>query len=296
MRTLVKNALLAPFNMLFRVSPRKTLEILFRLKQRYSLNLDDPRSYNEKLQWIKLYDRNPLMPVCCDKYRVREYVEDRGWGSILNELYWSGFDPDEIPFDDLPDSFVIKVTHGSTFNIIVKDKALLDREDARARCRTWLKAEFLPCYGEWFYGVCEPRVIVERYLENPGSGQLYDYKLFVMNGATQCIRLDVDRFSKHKNVVYDSRWNRLPGVSMGFVYDEARYEEPACLDRMLSAAERLAEPFHHARVDFYVIDDEPVFGEITFTNGAGFDRFQPYEFDLAMGESLSLPIVAPGAE
>ena len=153
MDNLKKNVILTPFNILYKFSPKLTLEILFRLKLGYPLNLDDPQTYNAKLQWIKLYDHNPLMPKCCDKYAVREYIESKGYGNLLNKLICQGFDPAQIPFDELPDRFVIKVTHGSTFNIICTDKSKLDREDVIKKCRKWLKAKFLPCYGEWSYGI-----------------------------------------------------------------------------------------------------------------------------------------------
>ena len=114
-------------NLLYKISPKLCLKILFRLKTGYKLNLENPTTYNEKLQWIKLYDRDPLMAKCADKYAVRDYVKVQGCEEILNDLLWEGFNPDEIPFDDLPEQFVIKVTHGSTFNIICKDKSQLDK-------------------------------------------------------------------------------------------------------------------------------------------------------------------------
>jgi len=122
MDNLTKNIVLTPFNILYKFNPKLSLKILFRLKLGYSLSLENPQTYNEKLQWIKLYDHNPLMPKCCDKYRVREYIEYKNYSNILINLIWQGFHPEEIPFDDLPNQFVIKVTHGSTFNIICTDK------------------------------------------------------------------------------------------------------------------------------------------------------------------------------
>src|SRR5690625_4737541 len=127
MNNITKNIILTPMNLLYKISPKLCLKILFRLKTGYKLNLENPTTYNEKLQWIKLYDRDPLMAKCADKYTVRDYVKAEGCEEILNDLLWEGFNPDEIPFDDLPEQFVIKVTHGSTFNIICKDKSQLDK-------------------------------------------------------------------------------------------------------------------------------------------------------------------------
>lgn len=289
MDNLKKNVILTPFNLLYRVSPELTLKILFRLKVGYPLNLEHPRTYNEKLQWLKLHDRNPLMVQCCDKYAVRSYVESKGCGTYLNDLLWQGFDPADIPFDELPERYVVKVTHGSTFNIIVDDSKLVDRDEVVAKCRKWLKAKFLTCYGEWFYGVERPRVIVERYLENEGKGQLYDYKVFCFNGRARYVRMDIDRFTGHKMVVFDAAWNRFSGYDMGYPEGDIDFAKPDCLDEMIDVAERLSSEFYHARVDFYIVDCHPVFGEITFTNGAGFDRFHPSGFDREMGDWLKLP-------
>lgn len=216
MNTLVKNSALAPFNLLYKVSPELCLRALFRLKQGHPLDLEHPRTFNEKLQWIKLYDHNLLMPQCVDKFTVRGYVESKGLGHTLNELYWEGFDPAEIPFDDLPERFVVKVTHGSTFNIIVKDRASLDRDEVVRKCRRWLKAKFIPCYGEWFYGMERPRVIVERYLEDSDAGQLCDYKVFCFNGKARIVGMYIDRFTDLKSAFFDIDWNILPGCDGGY--------------------------------------------------------------------------------
>lgn len=289
MNTLMKNMVLAPFNLLYRVSPELTLKVLFRLKVGHPLNLENPCTYNEKLQWIKLYDRNPLMPKCCDKYAVREYVKSKGCGQYLNDLLWQGSNPADIPFDELPERYVVKVTHGSTFNVIVDGSRPVDRGEIVAMCRKWLKAKFLLCYGEWFYGVEKPRIVVEKYLENEGANQLYDYKVYCFNGAARYIRIDVDRFSDHKMLMYDRDWNKLPGYGIRYSCADIDFPKPSCLAELLAVAEKLSDEFYHARVDFYVVDNSLVFGEITFTSGAGFDRFHPEEFDLEMGSWLTLP-------
>ena len=139
MDTLKKRIILTPLNLLYKINPKLELKVIFRLKQGYKLNLKNPKTFNEKIQWIKLNDRNPLMPKCVDKFTVREYVESKGCGSILNELLWEGFNPEDIPYDKLPDKFVIKVTHGSTFNVICTDKSKLDVEDTTKKLNIWLK-------------------------------------------------------------------------------------------------------------------------------------------------------------
>lgn len=281
--------ILTPFNILYKISPKLDLKILFRLKQGYSLNLEHPRTYNEKIQWIKLNDKNPLMPKCCDKYMVREFVSEQGCKEILNDLIWEGFNPEDIPFDKLPNQFVIKVTHGSTFNIICKDKSKLDRAEVIKKCHKWLKAKFLPCYGEWFYGIVKPRVIVEAYIESSDGEQLKDYKVFCFGGKARYIRVDSDRFTHHSKLVYDTNWKLQEGVTMGYPLTNRMIEKPKCLEQLLAYAEQLSKPFYHARVDFYIVDDQVIFGEITFSNGAGFDKVLPHSFDQKMGDYMKLP-------
>lgn len=290
MDNLKKNVILTPFNILYKFSPKLTLEILFRLKLGYPLNLDDPQTYNAKLQWIKLYDHNPLMPKCCDKYAVREYIESKGYGNLLNKLIWQGFDPSQIPFDELPDRFVIKVTHGSTFNIICTDKSKLDREDVIKKCRKWLKAKFLPCYGEWFYGIETPRVIVEEFLEGDNGLPLFDYKIFCFNGKPQMVYVDTWKDGEHAINAYDIDLNLFKGVELGYPNDDTTtVAKPECWDEMVKIASDLSKDFLHVRVDFYYTHGRIIFGELTFTKGAGFGKIKPLDFDYKMGSWLELP-------
>ena len=290
----MKNAALAPFNLLYRVSPEACLKVLFRLKQGYSLNLEAPRTFSEKVQWIKLNDRNSLMPCCADKYEVRGYVKERGCGRYLNELLWHGSDPAQIPFDELPERYVIKATHGSTFNAINDGSVPINRERTVAQLKKWLATDFLPCYGEWFYGRrggVEPSVVVERYLEGDPKRGLDDYKVFVMNGRARLVLVCTGRSNgSHCEDIYDLDWNRMVGVDMGEPTSGLNIPRPSCLDEMVEAAETLAEPFALARVDFFLGEASPIFGEITFTSGSGFDRYHPRAFDVEMGDMLHLPI------
>lgn len=287
MNTLIKNILLFPFNILYKISPKTELKLMFYIKQGYHLNLKNPKTFNEKLQWIKLNDKNLNMPICCDKYTVREYIEKKGCSNILNTLYWEGFNPEEIPYDSLPNKFVIKVTHGSTFNIIVTDKRKLDKHETSIKLKKWLNAKFLPCYGEWFYGKVKPRIIIEKYLEDGHGTDLFDYKVFCFNGKAKLIDVHNGRFGKHLRNVYDLDWKFLDDVY--FKYDHGPIlPKPNCLNELIRYAETLSSDFKHARVDFFIVNGEIFFGEITFTNGAGFDHIRPYEFDKKMGDWLEV--------
>ena len=287
MDTHKKNIIMLPFNILYKINPKLELKILFRLKQGYKLNLNDPKTYNEKIQWIKLHDRNPLMPKCVDKYTVREYVESKGCKKILNELIWEGFNPGDIPYDKLPNKFVIKVTHGSTYNIICKDKSKLNINECNAKLKKWLKEKFLPCYGEWFYGIEKPRIIIEKYIESKNG--LKDYKVFCFNGEPKYIGVYSDRDSgKTKQELYDTKWNEIGEQTGQFEEQTNKTEKPCHLKSLLEYAKVLSGDFNHVRVDFFIEDEKIYFGELTFTSGAGFDKFSSIELDKEMGKMLNL--------
>lgn len=291
MNTTTKNIILKPFNLLYKISPELDLKLLFRIKLGYKLNLNNPKTYNEKIQWIKLNDKNPLMTKCCDKYAVREYIENKGYGELLNRLIWQGFNPEDIPFEDLPNQFVLKVTHGSTFNIICTDKSKLDKEDAIKKCKKWLKAKFIPCYGEWFYGVEPPRIIIEEYLEGDDNKPLFDYKFFCFNGKPKLVYVDTWKDGHHTINAYDMDFNMIEGVELGYPNDvETKVDIPAAFEDMKKIAADLSKDFYHVRVDFYYTHGEIYFGELTFTKGAGFGKIKPLSFDKKMGDWLKLPV------
>jgi len=287
MDTIKKNIILTPFNILYKFSPKFNLELLFRLKQGYKLNLDNPITYNEKLQWIKLYDKNPLMPKCVDKFTVRDYVKEKGCAEILNELLWEGFNPEDIPFKDFPNKFVIKVTHGSTFNIICTDKNKLDIEKTKKKLKRWLKEKFLPCYGEWFYGIEKPRIIVEKFIESEDG--LKDYKVFCFNGIPQYISVYSDRsMGQLKQEIYDIHWEEVNGKTGNYGNVDIKTKKPEVLQDLLNYATKLSKDFKHARVDFFIEQNKIYFGEITFTSGAGLHKFSSYDFDKTFGIKLKL--------
>ena len=291
MNNTAKNLLLTPFNILYKINPELDLKVLFRLKLGYKLNLKNPTTYNEKLQWIKLNDKNPLMPKCCDKYAVREYVESKGCKKLLNELLWEGFNPDEIPYESLPNKFVIKVTHGSTFNIICSEKSKLNVEQVNKRLKKWLKVKFLPCYGEWFYGVERPRIIIEKFIES--DDDLKDYKVFCFNGEPKYIAVYSDRYlnnGKPCQEIYDLDWNITHNHTNDYKLPCKLTKKPCNLNEIIKYSKILSKDFRHARVDFFNPNNNLIFGEITFTSSAGFGKFSSKQFEEEMGNYLNLPV------
>ena len=281
MKTSAKNLLLFPLNLLYRISPALTLKIVFRFKTGQKLDLKNPTTYNQKLQWVKLHYKHPLLTKLVDKYTVRDFIAQKA-PEILVPLLWQGFDANDIPWDDLPDRFVMKTTHGSTFNIICKDKSKLDREECVKKLNGWLKEKFLRCYGEWFYGVEKPRIIIEEFLDAGDGKEPEDYKIFCFDGKPHFVIVDTDRFIGHKRNAYDLEWNFREGTTLNFPND-APMKKPEKLDELLKYATLLSEGFAHVRVDLYLVGGKVYFGELTFTNGAGFDKIRPIEFDLELG-------------
>ena len=278
-------------NVLYRINAIFETKVMFFLKNGYRLNINNPVTFNEKLQWIKFYDKNEKMPTCSDKYTVREYIKNCGCEEILNHLIWEGYEASEIPFDSLPNQFVIKVTHGSGFNILCKDKSKLIEVKVKKQLARWLKEKYVPCYGEWFYGIVKPRIIIEEYLGNKDGVVPNDYKVYCFNGEPKVIQVHTGRFSNHRIMLYDLDWNTIDNVKMKYSYDpQCILKKPQELYKLIEYAKKISQPFHHARVDFYIVEGKIYFGEITFTDGAGFDRITPYSFDAQLGNYMELPI------
>lgn len=285
----IKKILLKPLDFIYNRNPELALKILYRIQTGENLSLDNPIKFNEKIQWLKLYYRNPIIPKLVDKYSVRKYVADKGLESTLNELIWEGFDPKEIPFDSLPEKFVIKATHGQGFNIICTDKNNLDYEKTTKQLQKWLDTDFLPSYGEWFYGIEKPRVIIEKFLEGNDGTVPDDYKVFCFNGEPEYIRVTKEVSENTKHNVYDVDWKLKKGYSMGFENFKEEVEKPDLLEEIIRISKILSDGFPHVRVDFFIIKNNIFFGEMTFTSGAGFGSIEPEEFNIELGNYIQLP-------
>ena len=271
--------------------------------------MNSPKTYNEKLQWLKLNYKNPLIPTCVDKYAVRRFVEERIGSEYLNECIGVYDNVEEVPFDDLPNRFVLKAAHGSGWNIICPDKSRLDREFAKRTMRKWLKSDFSVFGREWQYKSIPHRIVCEKFIEDSQSGELRDYKLFTFKGETKYIWVDFSlgegkasdievSYSKPKPVIgrkryrnfYDAKWKFQK--DKGCLYenlDTTDVPRPACLEKMLELARKLSCDFPQCRVDFYVLGGERiVFGELTFSSGNGCNEFYPNSFDAELGQYIDI--------
>ena len=274
----------------------KKMDDAYYLKKMYKiilnkeLDLKNPQTFNEKLQWLKLYDRKDIYTTMVDKYAVKKYVAD-----IIGEEYiiptlgiYNSFD--EIDFDELPNQFVIKCTHDSGGLVIVKDKSKLDIKSARKRIDKSLEYNFYYFGREWPYKNVKPRIIIDKYMEDESKKELKDYKIFCFGGTPKIIMVDSGRFFKHKRNVYDTSWNKL-NVNINFPTDDnMQIKKPRKLNELIELSEKLSENIPFIRTDFYVINDKVYFGELTFFPGSGFQRIEPDYWQKKLGDLINLTI------
>ena len=267
------------------------LKKIFQYSLGYKLDLDAPKTFNEKLQWLKLYDRKPLYTQLVDKFEVRRYVAEKLGESYLIPLIggpWGSVD--EIDFDALPDQFVLKCTHDSGGVIVCRDKAALDIEAAKKKLTQCLKRNYYWSNREWPYKDVKPRIIAEEYLEDE-SGELRDYKVMCFDGVPKLIQLHKGRFTQHTQDFYNTDWNRLDLVQ-GSPLSECIEVRPVFLDSLLDLSSRLSSGFTHVRLDWYSVNGRLYFGEITFYDASGFEAFNPPEYDRMLGDMIDLGTVS----
>lgn len=274
------------------------VRIQYRLKTGHRLNLKKTRRFTEKLQWYKLYYRDPLMAQCVDKYEVRSYVEQCGLGSILNQVYGVYDSPGEIDFDKFPESFVLKDTLGGGGNavILVKDKSKLDEAAIRRQMAEWVQESVYTKHPgrEWVYDGRKHRIIAEEMIaSNPDAGGLIDYKFFCFQGKAEYLYIVADRKVGEKAGfgIFDADYKRLDVTRADEKTLTRKIHKPENYDEMKRIAEILAKPFPEARIDLYNEGNQIRFGEITFFDGSGYMTFEPDEFDFILGEKFQLKFV-----
>ena len=264
------------------------LKLMFRRFTGKSLRLRNPRTFNEKLQWIKLYDRKPEYAVMVDKFAVKEYVAKKIGAQYVVPTIKCWDKIEDVSFDGLPEKFVMKCTHDSGGLVICKDKSSLDRDAALKKIEKSFNFDYFPLWREWPYKGVKPRIIVEQFLDD-GNASLNDYKVLCFNGVPRLIELHRGRYQKHTQDFYDEKWNHLP-FRQG--HDEIAgdvYAKPAFLDEMLRLSEILSKDIPHVRVDWYYVENKLYFGELTFFDSSGFDDFDPAEYNEIVGSWLQLP-------
>ena len=280
--------------MLKMVPDEPMIRFQYWIKTGNKLNLKDPRRYTEKLQWYKLNYRTELMTRCSDKYTVRGYLEDKGFGYLLNPIYAVYDNPDDVDFEELLESFAIKCSVGSGLNYFVTDKSKENFDVLRQMMYGWYKDDSYSYGREWCYKNCKPRILIERLIPRNEFNDLPDYKFFCFDGKVFCLYTMIDYTDNHENGklgFFDREFKQLPYFREDFAPITEPVPKPKCFDEMVEAAEMLSSDFPHVRVDFYDVDGKVVFGELTFYNASGYTKFSPDEFDFIMGEKFELPRV-----
>lgn len=254
-------------------------------------DLEDPKTFGEKIQWLKLYYNNPLYTICADKYAVREYVRRKGHADILNELLGAYDSADEVPVDLLPDRFVIKANHGCGWNMVCRDKQKMQKKWSAWKkvLDCWLKQDYGVYSRELHYSHIPPKLVVEKFLDDVGDRQIMDYKFHCFNGQPKVVQVDYERSADHKQSYHDEEWNLLNVNYVEHPVVKEPIARPENLDRMLGICRDLAADFFYVRVDLYLSHGKIYFGEMTFADGSGFAKYEPAEFRDYMGSLIELP-------
>lgn len=270
------------------------LKKMFRKYQDYDLDLENPKTLNEKLQWLKIHDRKDYYITNADKFAVREYIKDTFGEEYLIPLIYHTTDYQELIPENLPDyPFVIKTNHGFGNTVIVRDKKTVDWKKLRMDYRRWLANNYYLFEREWQYKFIKPRIIVEKMLLCKDAKVPNDYKLNFVEGKIEFIYVSVDREGLNKRNIYDPNWNPMEftwarkGKDLSKIKG-GEIQPPANLQKMIDFGSVVARLYKYVRVDFYDVDGVLYFGEITQCHGGGFDKILPFEYDLMFGEKIKL--------
>lgn len=271
------------------IPDRLWIELKYFLRFKKRCNLKSPKTFNEKLQWLKLYDQRNEHTVMVDKYAMKEYVTQKvGPGHVIPVLgVWDRIE--DINFDLLPERFVLKTTHDCGGLVICKDKKALDIDAARKKLAKALKTDYFIRYREWPYKNVKPRILAEEYLEDESGVELKDYKVFNFNGVPFCVQVDFDRFVEHKKNIYSTDWEYMKLAYNYPTFPDHQIPKPDTLKKMLDIATILSENESFVRTDFYTVNGKVYVGEITFFPVSGYGKFTPEEYDLQFGDRLHLP-------
>lgn len=265
------------------------LKARFKMVFGKKLDLNNPKTFNEKLQWLKLNDRRKIYTICADKYAVREYIKNKIGEEYLIPLELVTNNPKDINPENIPDyPVIIKSTHASGRYIFVKDKSKIDWVDIRKTMKKWLKENYYYKLREWQYKDIPPAIIVEKLLVDKNGVIPRDVKIHCFNGNIEFIEVHEGRLTEHTKTHYDEKWNILNFKS--YFKEGKPSDPPKNFDKMKEVAKILSKEFYYVRVDLYELEGKIYFGELTFHPGSGFKSYDPQEQDLILGQKLILPI------
>ena len=289
----VKKPLLSLYNAYWEsmarlMSDEAYLKFIYKQRFHRELDLQNPQSFNEKLNWLKLYDRNPLYTQLADKYRVKQIVADKIGTKYVVPNYgvWKRFD--DIDFESLPNQFVLKATGDSSGVIICKDKSTFDKRKAKKRLNHSMHTNYFYRTREWPYKNIKPQIIADMLLDEGTGHELRDYKFWCFNGEPKVMYF-TNKGAHITENFYDMDFNPVLDIDHGFPRVQPEFEKPICFDEMKNLASKLSQGIPFVRVDFFFVGGKVYFGEFTFYDWAGLFPFKNYEMDLRIGESLVLP-------
>lgn len=272
------------------ISDKMCLKAYFYLRFGYELNLKNPITYSEKLQWLKLYDHRPEYTKMVDKYLAKEYVADViGKEYVIPTLgLWDK--AEDIDWDSLPNQFVLKCTHDSGDLVICKDKSTLDKENAIKKLNNGLKHDYYRVWREWPYKDVQRKIIAEQYMEDSQYHELRDYKFFCFSGEVKAMFIATER--QHREEPYFNFFDRdyKPlNIVQGHPQAPVFPQKPVNYELMINLAEKLSKDLPQVRVDFYEVNGQVYFGELTFFHFSGLVPFEPKEWDKTFGDMIALP-------
>jgi hypothetical protein len=280
------------------LTDKKDLEIRFKRAQGYKLDLINPKTINEKIQWLKLYDRTAFHTRCADKYEVRSFFK-KEFGEIhLIDLVLHTTDWREIRAENMPDfPFIIKPNHGSGWYKIIHNKNEVDWKEMQTMARYWLSQNYYSFQREWQYKNIKPAIIVEKLLICKNGQIPTNYRVHCMHGKVELIALTVylgGNTENYRNLKFDREWKYLnfdwaeKGADLTRLRYDGEFTKPECINKIIEIAENVSKYFKYVRVDFFEVDGNLYHGEITFHDGGGFERITPHAWDLKLGSLLDL--------
>lgn len=277
-------------NIFFFLNDKIYLKLKFRLKMSKKLNLNNPQTFNEKLQWLKINDRKDIYTIMVDKYEVKNYVSKKIGEEYLIPTIGIYNSFEEINFEKLPNQFVIKCTHDSGGLVICRDKTNLDVKKAKKKINKYLKRKYFYIHREWPYKNVKPRIIIEKYMEDEKDNELRDYKLFCFNGTYKMMFIATNRQGEGDTYFdfFDRDFNHLPFTN-GHPNAPKLPHKPHNYKKMIELAEKLSANIPQVRVDFYEVNGKIYFGEMTFFHWSGLVPFEPEKWDIKLGDWIKLP-------
>lgn len=265
-------------------------QTFYRLKNNQKLNLESPEEFTEKIQWLKYNLYTEDYKDFVDKYEVRKYVEKTIGNQYLNELLAVYEDADLIDFDQLPDKFVLQLTHGSGYNVIVEDKSDMNSENVKSKLNKYLSMNYFNKYRERIYKNIKPRIIAVKYLEQPEHDYIIDYKFYCIHGKPECVWVKTFDSGKFRNAYYTTSWEKILPDENNSDFLTKDIPKPDTLDKMIELAQKLSTGFIFLRVDLYSIGGKIYFGELTFFPWGGNRSLTVEHLNQDLGKLMLLPI------